>query len=147
MEKRKSWATNCTWFFAAFRGTLQLLLCKWKEWVSNQARGGRNGDCFKRNQLVTPASRRGPHIVQVLQRLNSSRSASDNTPANSLHLSAACEPFFHPAPPNVWHEQKTVSKMLSSSDARDGASVAERDPSPSSSATRQAWWCSKSASL
>ena len=53
--------------------------------------------------------------------------------------------FFIRCLQTFWREQKTASK-------RDGASVTERDPSPSSSAyhegvTPQAWRCSKSTSL
>ena len=110
-EKLKSWATNCAWLFAAFRGTSQpSLLCKWKERASNRA-----SYCLI-TSLQAPCT--------FLQPVNL---------------------FFIRCLQTFWREQKTVSK-------RDGASVTERDPSPSSSAyhegvTPQAWRCSKSTSL
>jgi hypothetical protein len=102
---------------------------------------GSKRDCFKRNRPVAPAKQGGvptscrpptaPEFLTVSLLL------SYHIPADPLHLPAACEPFFHPAPPNVWREQRRPRKCYQVPTPETGLASRKRDPSPSSSACHE----------
>jgi hypothetical protein len=107
--------------------------------ASNRAKG-RNEIALSANRACNPGKRGGvptscrpptaPEFLTVSLLL------SYHILADSLQLSCSGEAFFIPCL-QTFGASKDGSKMLSSGDARDGASVAERNPSPSSIACHE----------